>query len=172
MERLEDILEKERLDYWLAVRVQADLARTRTDLLNLYWEHHAHPDTAALLNESTEKAIHERQRQLAAIAETLRELSDPEARTTLDPLRVLSQYRLGKQSATIDDLLSQHGEAFAEAGTDRYALIEGAAAVEVIDAPRAARLPRVRGRSTLRRGGVDRARPQDAGQDATPRPRK
>jgi hypothetical protein len=35
-ERLEALVDKERLDYWLAVRVQADLARTRADLLTLY----------------------------------------------------------------------------------------------------------------------------------------
>lgn len=46
LERLSQIVEKERLGYWLAVRVQADLARTRADLLSLYWEQQQHPKTA------------------------------------------------------------------------------------------------------------------------------
>jgi len=129
-ERLEALVDKERLDYWLAVRVQADLARTRADLLRLYWEHHAHPDTASALNASTEAAIRERQRRLALVGETLRELSDPESRTRLDPLRQLSRYRLGKEHAKIEALLSRHGDAFAGPENHPYALIEGAASEE------------------------------------------
>lgn len=126
-ERLETLVDKERLDYWLAVRVQADLARTRADLLRLYWEHHAHPDTAPALNASTKAAIRERQRRLALVGVTLRGLSDPESRTRLDPLRQFSRYRLGKEHAKIETLLSRHGDAFGGPENDSYALIEGAA---------------------------------------------
>jgi len=42
LEMLESLYTKERLEYWLAVQVQADLARTRCDLLTLLWEHHSH----------------------------------------------------------------------------------------------------------------------------------
>jgi hypothetical protein len=135
-DKLDRLVEKERLDYWLAVRVQADLARTRADLLHLYWEHHAHPDTATALNESTEKAIRERQERLALVGETLRALSDPEARTRLDPLRQLSRHRLRKEHAKIEALLGRHGQAFAGPDQDPFGLIDGvAAAVPLIGPP-------------------------------------
>ena len=136
--RLDRLVEKERLDYWLAVRVQADLARTRADLLNLYWEHHAHPDTATALNESTEKAIRERQERLAVVGETLRELSDPEARTRLDPLRQLSRLRLRKEHAKIETLLGRHGQAFAGPDQDPFGLIDGATAAVPLIGPTSA----------------------------------
>ena len=126
LEKLDEIVEQERLDYWLAVHVQADLARTRSDLLTLYWEHERHPESAAALNESTAAAVRERQRRLAAIGQTLRELSDPAARTRLDPLRQLARYRLGKEHEKLEALLQQHGDAFTGPDVDAYALIEGA----------------------------------------------
>jgi hypothetical protein len=129
LEKLNGIAEKERLEYWLAIRVQADLARTRAELLTLYWEHTEHPETAAALNETTKNAIRERQRRLAAIGQTLHELSDPEARTRLDPLRQLSRYRLGKEHEKVHELLSQHSQVFAGPEGDSYALIEGDQAI-------------------------------------------
>jgi hypothetical protein len=51
VDKLDRLVEKERLDYWLAVRVQADLARTRADLLNLYWNTKPTP-TRRLLSTS------------------------------------------------------------------------------------------------------------------------
>lgn len=134
LEKLNEIVEKERLDYWLAVRVQADLARTRSDLLTLYWEHEQHPESAGALNESTAAAVRERQRRLAAIGQTLRELSDPAARTRLDPFRQLARYRLGKEREKLDALLEQHGDAFTGPDGDPYSLIEGTTTRRALDA--------------------------------------
>lgn len=127
LERLSQIVEKERLGYWLAVRVQADLARTRADLLSLYWEQQQHPKTAGSLNAATERAVTERQERLAAIGQTLHELSDPKSLTRLDPLRQWSRYRLGKEHEKVHHLLAKHGPAFAGPHEDQYALLPPAA---------------------------------------------
>jgi hypothetical protein len=42
VEELERLRGKERLEYWLAMRVEADLAQSRWDLLQLYWEQTQH----------------------------------------------------------------------------------------------------------------------------------
>lgn len=123
LERLEQIVDKERLAYWLAIRVQADLARTRVDLLTLYWEHDQHPETAGSLNAATERAVVERQERLAAIGQALHELSDPKALTRMDPLRQHSRYRLGKEHEKLTQLLAKHGTAFDGPGADPFALI-------------------------------------------------
>lgn len=135
VDKLDRLVEKERLDHWLAVRVQADLARTRVDLLNLYWEHHAHPDTATALNESTEKAIRERQERLAVVDETLRELSDPEARTRLDPLRSCRGIDCARTTPRSKPSSGGHGQAFAGPDQDPFGLIDGAAAAVPLVGP-------------------------------------
>jgi hypothetical protein len=129
LDRLGQIVEKERLAYWLALTVQADLARTRADFLTLYWEHHQHPETAGFLNAATERAVVERQERLAAIGQTLRELSDPKALTRMDPLRQHSRYRLGKEHKKLKELLVKHGTAFAGPDADPFALLPAAAQV-------------------------------------------
>jgi hypothetical protein len=117
LEMLESLYAKERLEYWLAVRVQADLARTRSDLLTLLWEHHSHPETAAALNQNVANAIRSRQLRAAEVGDALRALSDPTSQTRLDPLRVISRHQLRKAQARVDELLLTHGDAFA--GPDR-----------------------------------------------------
>jgi hypothetical protein len=113
LEVLESLYAKERLEYWLAVQVQADLARTRCDLLTLLWEHHSHPETAAALNHRVATAIRSRQLRAAEVGDALRALSDPTSQTWLDPVRVISRHQLGKAQARIDELLLAHGDAFA-----------------------------------------------------------
>jgi hypothetical protein len=125
-DKLGEILEKERLEYWLAVRVQADLARTRTELITLYWENHQHPETAAALNASTAKAIADRQSRMAALAEALTALTDPRSNTRLDPLRQLSRRELMRYGDTFAQLLERHEVAFQGPDEDRYALLPGA----------------------------------------------
>ena len=126
VEKLREIADKQRLGYWLAVRVQADLARTRADLLTLYWEHQQHPETAGSLNAATELVITERQGRLAAIGQMLQELSDPKSVTRLDPLRQRSRYRLGKEHEKVNELLTQHETAFAGPDADEFALLPSA----------------------------------------------
>jgi hypothetical protein len=112
-EVLAGLYEKERLEYWLAVQVQADLARTRCDLLNLLWEHHLHPETADALNQHVAEAIRSRQTRAAEVGEALRTLSDPASQTRLDPVRLIARHRLGRAHIRIDELLLEHGPAFA-----------------------------------------------------------
>jgi hypothetical protein len=117
LEMLESLYAKERLEYWLALQVQADLARTRCDLLTLLWEHRSHPETAAALNQKVANAIRSRQLRAAEVGDALRALSDPTSRTRLDPVRVISRHQLGKAQARVNQLLLAHGDAFA--GPDR-----------------------------------------------------
>jgi hypothetical protein len=111
-EVLEGLYAKERLEYWLALHVQVDLAKTRSDLLTLLWEHHEHPQTASALNAKVADAIRQRQQRAAEVGEALRALADPKSQTRLDPLRVVAKHKLGKAQGQIDGLLRSHGDAF------------------------------------------------------------
>jgi hypothetical protein len=96
VEVLEKLYAKERLEYWLTLQVQADLARTRCDLLTLLWEHRSHPETAATLNQNVANKIRSRQLRAAEVGDALRALSDPTSQTWLDPIRVISRHQLGR----------------------------------------------------------------------------
>jgi len=124
VKKLRALTEKKRLDYWLTIRVQADLASTRSDLLNLHWEITQHPDTAPELTEAVREAIRERQARLARIGNTLRELSDPQSLTKLDPLHQLSRFRLGRQRKKMEKILRLHGAVFTAPDQDPYSLAE------------------------------------------------
>jgi hypothetical protein len=126
LEMLESLYAKERLEYWLAVHVQADLARTRCDLLTLLWEHHAHPETAAALNQKVADAIRARRLRAAEVGDALRALSDPTSHTWLDPVRVISRHQLGKAHARINELLLTHGAAFAGPDRDPHTVSQAA----------------------------------------------
>jgi hypothetical protein len=128
LEMLESLYAKERLEYWLALQVQADLARTRCDLLTLLWEHHSHPETAAALNHNVANAIRSRQLRAAEVGDALRALSDPTSRTWLDPVRVISRHQLEKAQARIDELLLTHGDAFAGPERDPHTVSQAALA--------------------------------------------
>lgn len=133
-EVLERLYEKERLEYWLAVQVQADLARTRADLLTLLWEHHAHPETAPALNQKTANAIRTRQLRAAEVGEVLRALADPTSQTRLDPVRVISRHRLRKAQVQVEDLLLTHGDAFAGPAHDPHTVPQAALEPETANA--------------------------------------
>jgi hypothetical protein len=132
---LESLFAKERLEYWLALQVQADLARTRCDLLTLLWEHHSHPETAAALNRNVANAIRSRQLRAAEVGDALRVLSDPTSQTWLDPLRVISRHKLRKAEARIDELLLTHGDAFAGPEQDPHTVSRAALESAVTHAP-------------------------------------
>ncbi|MDQ3343532.1 MAG: hypothetical protein M3524_08165 [Actinomycetota bacterium] len=126
LEVLGSLYAKERLEYWLTVQVQADLARTRCDLLTLLWEHRSHPKTAAALNQSVANAIRSRQARAAEVGDALRALSDPASQTRLDPVRVISRHQLGKAHTRIDALLLTHGDAFAGPERDPHTVSQAA----------------------------------------------
>ena len=126
LEVLASLYAKERLEYWLALQVQADLARTRCDLLTLLWEHHSHPETAAALNQNVANAIRSRQLLAAEVGDALRALSNPTSQTWLDPVRVISRHQLGKQQARIEELLLTHGDAFAGPEHDPHTVSQAA----------------------------------------------
>lgn len=138
LEVLESLYAKERLEYWLQVQVQADLARTRCDLLTLLWEHRSHPETAAALNQKVANAIRSRQLRAAEVGDALRALSDPTSQTRLDPVRVISRRQLGKAQARIDALLLAHGDAFAGPERDPHTVSQAALEPAGTGAPAAA----------------------------------
>ena len=70
-EVLEGLYAKERPEYWLALQVQVDLAKTRSDLLTLLWEHHQYPGTASELNATIANAIRQRQQRAAEVGKAL-----------------------------------------------------------------------------------------------------
>jgi hypothetical protein len=126
-DQLERLLGKERLEYWLALRIETELAHNRLDLLDLYWEQSQHPETAGRLAAQTGESIAARQERLAELGQLLKTLADPEARTRLDPLRQISKRRLGKHQKVVTQLLERHGGAFSGPCADPGALIEGGA---------------------------------------------
>lgn len=122
-EELQRLYGKERLEYWLAIRVEVELAQTRRDLLDLYWEQARHPETADELAEATRASIASRQTRMQQLGLLLEALADPEARTRLDPLRQISRHRLKRQQEAVAQLLGKHGSAFAGPDGDPFAVI-------------------------------------------------
>jgi hypothetical protein len=127
VDELERLFGKEKLEYWLAVRVQTELAQTRRDLLHLYWEQVRHPDTAHQLATETKLSIETRQERLDQVGQLLTALADPSRRTFTDPVRLISRHRLEKDQKVVAELLERHKQAFAGSGQGEYAVIEGEA---------------------------------------------
>lgn len=124
---LDELLEKKGLDYWLALRVETDLAYTRRDLLNLYWEQTHEPQALGSLVEVVRAKITERQERMHALGRALDDLADPKSRRRLGPLKQISRRRLEKRDKVVDALLAKHGEAFAGPSGDPFAVVESSA---------------------------------------------
>ena len=107
-----DKLPHDRLEFWLTTEIQAELARTRAELIRLHWEVTKFPATAPEVTEKVRAAIRARQARRKVIGDALRDLTDPEARTRLDPLRLISRYQLGKEHAKMVELLETHASVF------------------------------------------------------------
>ena len=123
-ERVEELARlrgQERLEYWLALRTEADLAQTRWDLLQLYWEQTRHPGSAGELADAVWAKVTARQERLATLGQLLQALADPEARTFFDPVRQISRVRLEKQREVVGTLLERHGNAFVPPREDVFA---------------------------------------------------
>lgn len=120
---LERLLGPERLEYWLAVRIEAELAKARSELLQLYWEQSRHPESARQLAEEVSRSIAARRERLAHLGSMLRALADPEARTRLDPIRLVSRHRLKRDQRIIDRVLGQHDGVFAPVEDDSFAIV-------------------------------------------------
>src|SRR4051794_16937038 len=112
VERLEEVLGRERLEYWLSVRVGTELAKTRWDALNLYSEQISNPQHAAELAEHARQELEARRARLREIGTTLDAFADPEARSRIDRVRLLSARRLKRWDQTVATVLEQHGDVF------------------------------------------------------------
>lgn len=111
--QLDHLLGQERFDRWLARRVEAELADTRSDRLRL----EAEPD-------AVRQSIVARQRRMALLGVVLADLSDPQSRRPLDPLRQRSRRRLVERSQLVEQVLPKHADAFAAPEHDPYAVTD------------------------------------------------
>lgn len=121
--QLDQLLGK-RLDYWLALLVETELAHTRRDVLHLNWEQTQHPEAARSLAEEVRGSISARQKRMNELGTVLDELSDPESRKRLDRFRLVSRHRLIERDQQIGQILDKHGDAFAGPEKDPYAVID------------------------------------------------
>lgn len=113
LEALEKVLQNNRLDFWLAMFVEAELAYVRSDVLKLMYEASEHPHTSQELERQMREQIEARQAELAAVGALLRDVSDPQARRFLDHFQQISRYKLSRQRPVVEGLLSRHGDVFA-----------------------------------------------------------
>lgn len=127
LEQLRKLIGTQRLEFWLALLVETQLAYTRWDLLELYWEQSQEPEALGSKAEEVRRSIAERQQRMKQLGEALRQLSDPERRRWLDPFQQLSRIRLGKADAQLEKILAEHGEVFAGPEHDPFAVVEGRA---------------------------------------------
>lgn len=111
---LQDVLRENRLDFWLSMFVEAELAHIRSDLLTLLHEATEYPESLGDLEQRTRTSTEARRAELAMVGTMLRELGDPEARRWFDHLQQISHFRLSRQRPIIEGLLGAHGEVFAE----------------------------------------------------------
>jgi DNA-binding TFAR19-related protein (PDSD5 family) len=114
LEVLEEVLQNNRLDFWLAVFVEAELAYVRSDALKLLYEASEHPESSAELEHDMREQIETRCAELAAVGTLLRDISDPEARRLLDHFQQISRYKLSRQRPLVEGLLARHGEVFSD----------------------------------------------------------
>lgn len=114
LETLEEVLQNNRLDFWLAMFVEAELAYVRSDVLKLLYEASEHPSTSDELERQMREQIEARRAELAAVGTLLRDISDPNARRFLDHFQQFSRYKLLRQRPVVDGLLDRHGDVFAE----------------------------------------------------------
>ena len=114
LEALEEMLQNNRLDFWLAMFVEAELAYVRSDVLKLLYEASEHPSTSDELERQMREQIEARQAELAALGTLLRDISDPKARRFLDHFQQISRYKLSRQRPVVEALLDRHGDVFAE----------------------------------------------------------
>lgn len=114
LEALEEVLQDNRLDFWLAMFVEAELAYVRSDVLKLLYEASEHPSTSDELERQMREQIDARQAELAAVGTLLRDISDPKARRFLDHFQQISRYKLSRQRPVVEGLLYRHGDVFAE----------------------------------------------------------
>lgn len=129
---LDKLMKAQRLEYWLAFQIQAELAFNRRELLRLYWEQIKHPETAQHLADEVRREIHTRQERMAELGRALDELADPEARTFWDHTRLRKARRLKKHDETVTALLGKHGQAFAGAEADPYRTLSSAVGEPVV----------------------------------------
>jgi hypothetical protein len=120
VEELERLIGEERLEYWLALRTEVELAQTRWDLLHLYWEQSRHPESAAVLAEETRVSVNARQQRLHEVGLLLDALADPESRTLLDPLRQASKRKLVRHDEFVGRLLDCHAAIFVAPADSAY----------------------------------------------------
>lgn len=138
LEALEEVLQNNRLDFWLAMFVEAELAYVRSDVLKLLYEASEHPSTSDQLERQMREQIEARQSELAAVGRLLRNISDPNARRFLDHFQQISRYKLSRQRPVVEGLLDRHGDVFVEqsvlAATAAEPLGTHAPAVELLPA--------------------------------------
>ena len=113
VEALDRLTGNEPLESWLARRVAAELADTRSDRLRV----DAEP-------EAVRQAIVARERRMALLGIVLSDLSDPQSRRRLDPVRQRSRRRLAERSRVIERVLPRHADAFAGPEHDPYAVTD------------------------------------------------
>jgi hypothetical protein len=114
LEALEEVLQDNRLDFWLAMFVEAELAYVRSDVLKLLYEASEHPSTSDELERQMREQIEARRAELAAVGTLLRDISDPAARRILDHFQQISRYKLSRQRPVVEGLLDRHGDVFGE----------------------------------------------------------
>lgn len=114
VEVLQTILKDNRLDFWLSMFVEAELAHIGSDLLTLLHESTEYPESLGDLEHRTRESIEARRAELATVGSMLRDLGDPEARRWFDHFQQISHYRLARQRPVVDGLLDAHGDVFAE----------------------------------------------------------
>ena len=114
LEALEEVLQDNRLDFWLAMFVEAELAYVRSDVLKLLYEASEHPNTSDQLERQMREQLEARQAELAAVGTLLGDISDPKARSFLDHFQQISRYKLSRQRPVVEGLLDRHGDVFAE----------------------------------------------------------
>jgi hypothetical protein len=111
---LEEMFKGGRLEYWLTVFAEVQLAMTRWDLIYLLHEATEYRDELGNLEQTVRQAVRQRQRELYLVGQTLRETADPTARRFSDHLQQISHLKLRSKRGIVSELLARHDDAFPE----------------------------------------------------------
>lgn len=113
IEALDDVLKGTRLEYWMTMFVDAQLANVRADTLKLLHEASSYPDHLGDLERRTRDSIDARRQELTSAGLLLRDIANPAARRWTDHLQQISRYKLSQKQPMVEALLAKHGDVFA-----------------------------------------------------------
>ena len=110
VDKLDEILGKDRLEFWLDQMLQSHLAATRFDALYLAYRAETKPEALADLRDGAQQRLGDRRRDLLELGKTLERLTDLDAVSLWDRARWRKKDRLERYARDAEELSERFGD--------------------------------------------------------------